>query len=261
MYVFYFSRIRTTSCKSLPSTKLNYLDITIVKQGIVRYNINGEDVVLGSGDAIVFFPGDTRERYAGGTSEYISFNVELSPQDTIPKFNGIVKNCLDNEMSTILRLYENSRNSGSEYSEQKCAQYLHVIYLSLYEKSSVVVQNRHALSMKQYIMEHIGEPISLKQISNAVYLSPNYCNRVFRTYMGIPLSTYIIQTKMDEAKKRILRGDNLTDIASELGYKDYCYFSRQFKKTIGKSPIEFRQAYTEDASAKKWHDQIGLNEE
>jgi len=60
MYIFYFSRIKTTSCKELPRTTLNYLDITIVKQGTMRYNINGEAVFLGAGDAIIFYPGDTR---------------------------------------------------------------------------------------------------------------------------------------------------------------------------------------------------------
>ena len=128
-----------------------------------------------------------------------------------------------------------------------------IIDLALCEKSRTPVRNRHVASIKQYIAEHLGENISLKQISNAVYLSPNYCNRVFRTYMGMSLSTYIINTKIEEAMKRILNGDNLTDIATSLGYKDYCYFSRQFKRTVGKSPTEFRQAYTEEESAEKWH--------
>jgi len=77
--------------------------------------------------------------------------------------------------------------------------------------------------------------------------------------MGMPLSAYIIQAKMEEAVKRILRGDNLTDIASELGYKDYCYFSRQFKKIVGKSPKDFRQSYTEDESAALWHAAFPIN--
>lgn len=253
MYIFYFSRIKTTSCKELPRTTLNYLDITIVKQGTMRYNINGEAVFLGAGDAIIFYPGDTRERYLGGTAEYTSFNVEISPHDGLPIFNGVVRNCLDEELSALIHLYETNRSSNSELSEQKCSGYLYLLYLSLYEKKNKPVQNRHVSNMRHYIKEHIGEAITLKQISNAVYLSPNYCNKIFRNHMGMPLSAYIIQAKMEEAVKRILRGDNLTDIASELGYKDYCYFSRQFKKIVGKSPKDFRQSYTEDESAALWH--------
>ncbi len=254
MYIFYFSRIRTHSCNKLPQTILNYLDITIVKQGVMRYRINGEDVTLSEGDAIVFFPGDTRERYLGGTAEYVSFNAEISPNDKLPKFNGIINNCMDDEVSTLIRLYEESRCSNTECSEQKCEQYLYLLYLSLYEKSKTPINNHYVTSMKQYISEHLSEQITLQQLSRAIYLSPNYCNKLFRTHTGMSLSTYIIRAKIEEAMNRILRGDSLADISSELGYKDYCYFSRQFKKTVGKSPTEFRQSYTEDESAARWHD-------
>lgn len=254
MYIFYFSRIRTGSCKALPQTVLNYLDVTIVKQGIMRYNINGEDVVLYAGDIIVFSPGDVRERFSGGAAEYISFNAEVSSSDNIPRFNGVIRSCLDNEISTIIRLYEECRYSSSEFSEEKCAQYLYILYLSLYEKSRAPVRNRHVSSIQMYISEHLEEAITLTKISNAVYLSPNYCNRIFRTHMGMSISAYIIHAKMEEAMKRIINGDSLTNISSALGYKDYCYFSRQFKKTTGKSPTEFRQAYTEEESAALWHE-------
>ena len=182
------------------------------------------------------------------------FNAEISEHDELPMFSGIVKNCFDDEITNIIRLYEDARYSSSELSERKCTQYLQLLYLSLYEKSIAPVRNRHVTSIQQYILNHLRENITLTQISNAVYLSPNYCNRIFRTHMGMSISTYIMRTKMEEAMKCILNGESLTNISASLGYKDYCYFSRQFKKTTGKTPTEFRQSYTEEESAAKWHE-------
>ena len=253
MKVFYFTRNRTRSCLALPQTQLEYLDITVVLHGVLRYRIRGEEVCVNAGDVIVFQPGDLRERLGGGSAEYISFNAELSEHDRIPPFSGVLPCCIDEPCTTLLRLFEECRHGGSELSEQKCEYYLSALYCILYEKHRLSEQNQHVINMKQYIAAHLAEPITLQQISRAVYLSPNYCNRIFRTHTGMSLSAYIIRLRTDEAVRMILDGMPLSDISAALGYKDYCYFSRQFKKTVGKSPAEFRRRYAEDDSAAKWH--------
>lgn len=254
MYIFYSSHNKTDACHPLPPTELNYLDITILLQGTMHYRINGEETVLHAGDAVIFVPGDIRERIAGGSAEYMSINAEIMPEDTLPPIRGVLYGCIDNEVRTLIQLLEECRRSDTPMALQKSILYLSALCCNLYEKQVFSVPNRHVMQIKQYIAAHTGEPLSLLQISRAVYLSPNYCNRIFRRYTGESISGYIIRTRIEEAKRMIIRRVPLSEISAVLGYRDYCYFSHQFRKLTGQSPAEYRHRYAENERAAQWHD-------
>ena len=59
-------------------------------------------------------------------------------------------------------------------------------------------------------------------------------------------SSYIASFAMLIAKRELAYTDRTAqEIAYELGYEDYTYFSRQFRKQTGMSPRAFRQKYLE----------------
>ena len=254
MYIFYSSRNKTDACLPLPPTKLDYLDITLLLHGTMHYAVNGEEIVLHAGDTIIFVPGDTRERIAGGSAEYMSINAEITPEDNLPPIRGVLYGCIGDEIRTLVQLLEDCRRSETAMTVQKSIFYLSALCCVLYEKQIFSVPNRHVTQMKQYIAAHMGESLTLTQISRAVYLSPNYCNRIFRRYTGESISGYIIRTRIEEAKRMIVRRVPLSEISSALGYRDYCYFSHQFRKLTGQSPAEYRHRYAENERAAQWHD-------
>ena len=52
---------------------------------------------------------------------------------------------------------------------------------------------------------------------------------------------YITRLRMEKAKECMQNKEiNLTEIAFMVGYDDYTYFSRVFRKVVGKSPRDFR---------------------
>ena len=52
---------------------------------------------------------------------------------------------------------------------------------------------------------------------------------------------YITRKRMEKAGEYIISSDiSLTEIAFMVGYDDYAYFSRVFRKTYGKSPRDYR---------------------
>lgn len=78
----------------------------------------------------------------------------------------------------------------------------------------------------------------------ALHLSPAYLNEVVKQTTGFPVSHWIHQEIMLEAKRMLYYTDHtVKEIAHLLGYEDHTYFTRLFSKITGLSPGQFRQQY------------------
>ena len=61
---------------------------------------------------------------------------------------------------------------------------------------------------------------------------------------GKALSDYIADLKLEEAKYMLSQtADGISNIASLLGYSNFSYFSKMFRKKTGMTPSEYRKAY------------------
>lgn len=85
--------------------------------------------------------------------------------------------------------------------------------------------------------------------SPAVYaaklnVSESYLNEALKKTTGFPVSYWIQQEVMMEAKRLLYYSQlNVKEIAHTLGYADHSYFSRFFRKVTGGSAIAFREQY------------------
>lgn len=77
-------------------------------------------------------------------------------------------------------------------------------------------------------------------------VSPSYLNEALKQCTGLPVSHWIIQELMLEAKRLLYYTDRtVKEIAHELGYGDHTYFSRLFRQQVGMTPLAFRAGYRE----------------
>lgn len=95
--------------------------------------------------------------------------------------------------------------------------------------------------LKTYIHRNLAGDLSLTNLSEQVYLNPEYMSRLFKQTEGVTLSEYITALKLEKAKE-LLNEPNLyiQNIASTLGFTTAGYFTRFFKKETGLTPQEFR---------------------
>lgn len=94
---------------------------------------------------------------------------------------------------------------------------------------------------KAYIAAHLSEKITLKMISENVYLSETYFSFLFKKITGITYIDYIQKLRMQEAKKLLANTNyKVYKVAEQIGYSDYKYFSVQFKKYVAMTPKEYR---------------------
>ncbi|MDA3847865.1 MAG: response regulator [Vallitaleaceae bacterium] len=94
---------------------------------------------------------------------------------------------------------------------------------------------------KIYIDENYNKEIGLKEVSEAVAISPQYFSKIFKEEIGVNFIDYITKVRINRAKE-LLNAQTLSikEIAFEVGYNDPNYFSRLFKKIEGISPTEYK---------------------
>jgi AraC-like DNA-binding protein/mannose-6-phosphate isomerase-like protein (cupin superfamily) len=80
--------------------------------------------------------------------------------------------------------------------------------------------------------------------STRLNVSPSYLNESVKHITGFPVSYWIQQDILLEAKRLLYYSEfNVKQIAYELGYEDPSYFSRFFRRAAGMSALEFRALY------------------
>lgn len=99
--------------------------------------------------------------------------------------------------------------------------------------------------IKNYVNESYMENISLADIANEVYMSPSYICAVFKRETEMTINEYIIEKKMNLAKKMLTSTKmKVLEIAEQLGYENSQYFSYSFKKYTGETPQQYRSRHT-----------------
>ena len=110
-------------------------------------------------------------------------------------------------------------------------------FASTFSKSS---KNNRLDDILSYMEAHICERLSLDIISNAFSLSRSSLQALFHEKKGCGIMEYFHRMKIERAKEIIRDGSmNMTELSCFLSYGSLQYFSRQFKKANGMSPLEY----------------------
>ncbi|WP_408071544.1 response regulator [Butyrivibrio sp. JL13D10] len=113
-------------------------------------------------------------------------------------------------------------------------------YVTEVEQSDSIVQRA-----KNFIHEHYAEDISRTEIAESVFLTPEYMAKMFKKETGVSLKQYISDYRVLIAKERLsVPGVRISDVAVEVGFDNFSYFSTVFKKTTGQTPGEYHAAVT-----------------
>lgn len=94
----------------------------------------------------------------------------------------------------------------------------------------------------KYMSEHLHERPTLEDIATSAGLSISHFSAVFRHHMGTSPIDYFITMKIQYACHLLdTTRKTIKAIALELGYEDPYYFSRLFRKIMGKAPASYRK--------------------
>ena len=131
------------------------------------------------------------------------------------------------------RMIESVINMGSIMT--KYIMFENIIKADSQKSSSIIAD---------YIEEHLGEPLTVKLISQNTHISVSGIYKSMNQAFGMTLGEYILNLRLTRAEI-LLKEENtsIEKIAEALGFSDSAYFSRCFKKARGISPMKYRKNF------------------
>ncbi len=245
--------------------KHNFWEIVYVDKGNAKIETENRFFTLRQGEMAFHKPDEWHNIYSDGNAPNIvifSFDTNCAAMDYFKDKVLSVSQEQKTIISKIINEYANAfstplndpftsfliRKKAPIGSEQLLRQYLsELLILFLRESSSkqqtLVNINNSNLTLNKllaYMQKHINEKLTINDLTSYCGFNKTTISQIFKKSLDMAPIEYFIYLKTEEAK-RLLREDNLnvTQIADHLGYTSVHYFSRQFKKVEGMSPIEY----------------------
>ena len=105
-----------------------------------------------------------------------------------------------------------------------------------------------ARKVQRYIEEHYFEPLSLTSLAAQFGHERSHLSRMFSMVTGEHLMSAIASRRIERAARYMREEDlSLTEISFLVGYEEYAYFNRVFRKVMGVSPSEYRASVRAEA--------------
>lgn len=256
-------------------------ELTCCMEGQAYIEINGEIVSLHSGDWILLKPGVTHTVTNASNSHYGFFNIhfDLDDLDVRNKLGAAPYRILpadytkDSGLPGLLREMENFMHQGLLAGDSKVEPDTVRISLKLHERLALqayvllIIQEvmlysesratasdaQHSLvtpyeadiahAMEEKLTADYSDNPSIASIAQEMNLSRSQLSKIFTKVYGLSPRQYLTKRKWSKAKE-LLAGSNLTvyAIAEQLGFRSVNHFSRQFRRWMGISPMQYRHS-------------------
>ena len=104
------------------------------------------------------------------------------------------------------------------------------------------LSNAAFLHMVRFVELHLSENCSLQLAAREMGMNANYLGQLFKRETGKTYSAYVTELRIERAKELLASGElSISEIAAALGFNDYFYFLKTFKRVSGCTPKQYRQ--------------------
>ena len=225
----------------------DYVEILYSRESEWVCYINFKKYVLKKGDVLFAFPGQIHSHEATQSE-----NIALLFPKNLPVFDGVFCNMLpelpivcgiDDETDALF--CKATEINDSIYAKGITQGYIALILGRLLPRLTLCEANQSEASTEEklikYCSNHYREPITLTSVADALGYSPTHLSHLFADKFKIGFSKFILNMRLEDAKK-MLRGDkSVTQIALDCGFGSIRNFKRAFKDATGKTPSEYRK--------------------
>lgn len=252
---FYIGKYYHTNFSDLKIHTHDFIEIVYVYDGKgyhiynnVTYPVSkGELYIINSRTPHCFYPTDK-----SNSEHLVVYNLCFLPE-FISSINIHLPILV--ELTDIEQLYE---KMYLEFTS-KGINYVELLRLSLCElllkihrfyrqnhasPESAVIKYRHQLipDCIQYLRENYSKKVTIEELSNNFFLSKSYLSSLFKKATGSGVVEYLQHIRIERACELLTNTTlSITEISTQVGYTDYRFFNKSFKKITGVTAHEYRK--------------------
>lgn len=228
-------------------------------QGNFIWELDFKQVTLSGSSVLYIAPGQVHHYLR--FSDCIGWFIFIDPLLVSEKYTRVLNNYLntgqvfqikeDNPAFSLIPVLEKLLLENKEFFQEQIARSLTDSLLGFL--TGALIQDHAAEKLisgqkyqtvyqfKQLVQARFRELKQVKEYASQLNITPLYLNEIVKQITGFPVSYWIQQTILLEAKRLLYYTQlDVKQIAFELGYEDHTYFSRFFKKNVHMTASEFR---------------------
>ncbi|MBQ3049265.1 MAG: helix-turn-helix domain-containing protein [Oscillospiraceae bacterium] len=241
---------------SFKGEKHPYWEMTYMDVGSMVCTVDGVDYELKKGEMMFFAPMQYHLQWGTGGEPlaFLTVTFEISEGDMTLLSDRVLSSSADMHrvMKTILSEYrEDNIYSGGMI----LASLMQAIIISMrslqMERADVNIQSNVSDKTKNDIVERciqiidseLQERITLEMLAKRVCVSMSYISKLFRSELGMGVSVFIKERRLDRAKELIRSGKyTITQVSDMMGFCSVTYFSTEFKRKFGVTPSDYSRS-------------------
>ncbi|SDX39080.1 AraC-like ligand binding domain-containing protein [Paenibacillus sp. CF384] len=240
----------------------NYYLVHTVLSGRGTFEINGIRYSCAKGDTFIIFPdelftyrADEKEpwhymwvAFKGHISEHLLLTLGFSPSRPIVHTDDV------RQLAALYRKIRGALESNPfpELADLEANGLLRIFLKELgllnagnlaFNSIAIVSDiDRQIKQAVRWLSYQYAQQISIEDLSRSLGYHRTHLSKMFKQVTGVSPMQFLLKVRMERAKE-LLNGQyhlSIDHVASSVGYTDALYFSKQFRKTFGYSPSEYR---------------------
>ena len=232
------------------------IEIFAVQEGELDFILDTTHYHLGEGEFIIVNSNEVHAIHANRPNHTIVLQIPLNQfasyftGEQFIWFSHSERTYDEQVACLIFRMYKVYRMQTDGYDFEILSMFYQLLHILVKKYRKLDVQDELLKSNQQlnrlgmitsYLKDHYMEDISLGKLAGIFGYSPSYLSKMFSQEMGESLILYITNKRIEKAKEYMKNSEiSLADVAFMVGYDDYTYFSRVFKKSTGMNPRNYR---------------------
>lgn len=254
VFVKRFSQLERTAMKAY-AHRDDYYMVVLLTGGNAAVEVDFERIELEAGDLLVVSPWQVHGKPADDAWRADGWLLALSPEmlaeaeaQAIDEYSIAPRpfkpdgKITEDIVALCSMLERNSTNVNVSNAIALAAKSFVMSSIGAADKGISGRYKTITLNLKKLLDRHLAEEKSPAAYASMLNISEVYLNEAVKGATGISAGAYIRGRVIVHAKRQLAYTTlSAKEIAYALGYDDYVYFSKLFKKIVGQTPSEYRR--------------------
>lgn len=162
--------------------------------------------------------------------------------------NTLFRKAIENNYVHPIYIHGTSSRFGAQIEEAETIDALNELFAAMIKSYCALVRDCSLADLSPpvrkavlFIDLNLGSTFSTREIARDQFISPNYLSARFKAETGKRITDYILERRIAMACRLLSEANSSVQMAaSSVGIPDASYFSKQFKRITGFSPLQYR---------------------